>query len=287
MKQNSCIFLFIISVLFGNPDKTDVSHMIVMLNGETHVCFIDSISKTKVFYHTNDDSKIKQLSLKKIYYIYNDFNRVFHYSWSFEENVRRMNNRSGTVFKINGDTIKFTNMEFNNDFIKPELYITTGLESSEFISLLDIEKIVTDYTVMHYSIKRGFYYSLSSFLISAGLDIWIKWDDSRRFSPQVWDQYNDLLPKVSLAGMEKTGVTYESVSFIIPITVLGSMLYDLLREKNEFYFTPIYQDKKFARNMYVFSLGHITFRYTKSVVHKIEDTTLGSKVIKWIRKKIT
>tara|TARA_B100001996_G_C18635767_1_gene583618 strand:- start:80 stop:943 length:864 start_codon:yes stop_codon:yes gene_type:complete len=286
MKQNSCIFLFIISVLLGDPEKTDVNHMIVMLNGETHICFIDSISKNKVFYYTNDNSNIKELSLKKIYYIYNDFNRVFHYSWSFEENVKRMNHRSGRVYKINGDTINFTNIEFNNDFIQPEIYITTGTESSEFIPLLDIEKVVTDYTIMHYSIKRGFYYSFSSFLISAGLDIWIKWDDSRRFSPQVWDQYNDLLPKITLAGMKQTGVTYESISFMVPVTVLGSMLYDLLREKNEFYFTPIYKDQKFARNMYVFSLGHITFRYAKSAVHKIENTKMGGKVIKWIRKKI-
>ncbi len=286
MKRITSIFLFTFSIIFAEDDKTDVKHMIVMLDGETLICNIDSISNYKVFFHQKDSLENESIGLKDVYYIYNDFNRVFHYSWSFGENIKRMENRRGRIHTIAGDTIHFTNIIFNDDMINPEIFVTINPTSSRFIPLLNIEKIVTDFTVLHYSIERGFFYSFYSFLISAAIDTRLKWDDGRRFPPQVWDQYNDLLPMASLVGLSETGVTFESVSFIIPITVLSSMLYDLWRNKHEFYFTPVYNDKIFGRNMYVFSMGHITYGYTKKLLFKIEKTKIGGKVIQWVRKKL-
>ena len=286
MKQFAIIFLFVVSTLYSEPDKTDVNHMIVMLDGETLTCFVDSITNDKVFFHREESSEIESIRLKKVYYIYNDFDRVFYYSWSFGENIRRMQNRKGWIHMIAGDTIYFTNIEFNDDMVKPEIFATINPTTSRFIPLLEVEKVITDYTILHYSIERGFFYSFYTFLISATVDIRLKWDDSRRLSPQVWDQYNDLLPMASIVGLDKNGVTFESVSFLIPISVLTSMIYDLWKNKHEFYFTPVYEDKKFGRNMYVFSLGHITYGYTKKLIRKMENTKLGGKVIQWVRKKI-
>ena len=65
---------------------------------------------------------------------------------------------------------------------------------------LDVYKIETDYSILHYAAERGFWYSFSSFILSAAIDTKIKWDDDRRFAPQVWDQYNDLLPAIDLIG---------------------------------------------------------------------------------------
>ncbi len=260
--------------------------MIVMLDGETLICNIDSISNHKVFFHQKYSLESESIGLKKVYYIYNDFNRVFHYSWSFGENIRRMENRRGMIHTIAGDTIHFTNIIFNDDMINPEIFVTINPTTSRFVPLLNIEKVVTDFTILNYSIERGFFYSFYSFLISAAIDTRLKWDDARRFSPQVWDQYNDLLPMASLVGLSETGVTFESVSFIIPTTVLSSMLYDLWKNKHEFYFTPVFENKIFGRNMYVFSLGNITYGYTNKLIFKIEKTKIGGKVIQWVRKKL-
>jgi len=285
MKQITSIFLITFSIIFAEDVKLDINHMIVMLDGETLICNIDSISNHKVFFHQKYSLENESIELKKVYYIYNDFNRVFHYSWSFGENIRRMENRRGMIHTIAGDTIHFTNIIFNDDMINPEIFVTINPTTSRFVPLLNIEKVVTDFTILNYSIERGFFYSFYSFLISAAIDTRLKWDDARRFSPQVWDQYNDLLPMASLVGLSETGVTFESVSFIIPTTVLSSMLYDLWRNKHEFYFTPVFENKIFGRNMYVFSLGNITYGYTNKLIFKIEKTKIGGKVIQWVRKK--
>ena len=278
------IFLFIISVLWPNSQNTDVQHVIVKYNGESIVSSVDSIGKEFVHYFSKDTGDSDSLYLRDVYYIYNDFNRVFHSSWSFEQNLQKMNHRTGTIYTLSGDTINFLDIQFNNDMINPELFIKTGINQSEFIPLLHIEKIKTDYSILEYSIERGFFYSFYTFLIGATLDIRIKWDKDRRLIPQVWDQYNDLLPKASFIRLDETGVTYKSISYIIPISVLTSMIYDLWKQKQSFYFTPVYEEEIFGRNMYVFSLKHIASTYAQRMIFRIEKTKFGNNVFRWIRK---
>ena len=286
MKHFGCIFIFIISILWSNSSELDVKHMIVGYKGTTTECFVDSIGYQYLYFIPKDSVDSDSIKLKDVYYIYNDFDRVFHYSWSFEENVRRMENRTGKLFTIKGDTLDFIDIQFNKDMIRPEIFVKTGLERSEFISMLDIEKVETDFSIMSYSVERGFYYSFYSFLLLATFDIARQWDKERRAIPQVWDQYNDLMPMLSIIGFNKkegTGVTYQSFTSLIPISVLISMVYDVFKEKNKFYFTPIYEEKEFGRNMYIFSLKQVVNTGIKSVVFKLEQTKFGNKVIGWFR----
>ena len=278
------IFLFIISVLWSNSQYTDVQHVIVKYNGKSIVGSVDSIGMEFVYFYSKDTGDSDSLYLRDVYYIYNDFNRVFHSSWSFEQNLQKMNNRTGTIYTLSGDTIIFLDIKFNNDMINPELFIKTGINQSEFIPLLHIEKIYTDYSILEYSIERGFFYPFYTFLIGATLDIRLKWDKDRRMIPQVWDQYNDLLPEASFIGLYETGVTYKTISYIIPISVLTSMIYDLWKQKNSFYFTPVYEEDKFGRNMYVFSLKHKASTYTQRMIFRIEKTKFGNNVFRWFRK---
>ena len=286
MKHFGCIFIFIISFLRSDSSDLDVKHMIVGYKGTTTECFVDSIGYQYLYFVPKDSVDSDSIKLKDVYYIYNDFDRVFHYSWSFEESVRRMENRTGKLFTIKGDTIDFIDIQFNDDMINPEIFVKTGKERSEFISMLDIEKIETDFSIMSYSVERGFYYSYYSFLLLATLDIFLQWDKERRAIPQMWDQYNDLMPAISPIGFNKkqgTGVTYQSFTSLIPISVLISMVYDVFKEKNKFYFTPIYEEKEFGRNMYIFSLRQVINNQLKSIVFKLEKTKFGSKVIGWFR----
>ena len=286
MKHFGRIFIFIISFLWSNSEDLDVKHMIVDYEGATMECFIDSIGYQYLYFIPKDSVDIDSIKLKDIYYVYNDFNRVFHYSWSFEENVRRMENRTGKVYTIKGDTLDFIDLQFNKDMIQPEVFIKRGPERSEFVSMLDVERIETDFSIMSYSVKRGFYYSFYSFLIAASFDIARQWDKERRIVPQVWDQYNDLMPMVSIIGFNKqdgTGVAYQSFTSLIPISVLISMAYDVFKEKNKFYFTPVYEEKSFGRNMYIFSLKQVINTHLQSVVFKMERTKFGRKVIGWFR----
>jgi len=260
--------------------------MIVQYKGGTIECFIDSIGYEYLYFVPKDSVDIDSIKLKKVYYVYNDLNRVFHYSWSFEENVRRMENRTGKLFTISGDTLSFIDIKFYKDMIKPEIFIKKNLESSMFVPMLEVEKIETDFSIMSYSVKRGFYYSFYLFMISTLIEINTDWRKGTRLIPAATNQFNDLMPMIYDIGLRDAGATYESLTSLIPISVMGSMGYDIFRDKNKYYFTPIFKGKSFGRNMYVFSLKRIVETSLQSFVFKIEATKIGGKIVGWIRKKV-
>ena len=150
MKQFLVIFLFF-SALKSEND-TDVKNMIVFFSGKTVTGLIDSINIGGVYYKEENSTFQEYIPLWKVFYIYNDFNRVFHYSWSFYENMRRINTSSGTIFTIKNDTIEYSEIKVNDDMIRPELYVINEKGQSDFIPLLHVEKIITDYSIMEFSI---------------------------------------------------------------------------------------------------------------------------------------
>ena len=268
MKLNWCIILLSFSFLHSSNRDQDVNHMFVNYNGLTNECFIDSIDKEYLFYIAKDSVDTDSISLNDVYYAYNDFQRIFFFSWSFEENLRRIQNTTGIVYLVNGDSINYIDIKFNKDMINPEVFIKTGIKSSKYISLFSIEKIKTDFSVLDYSVRRGFYYSYYPFLILTTLDLFVNWDSKRRITPQIWDNYNDLFPSIATIGLQKTGVSYESFTALIPASVLLSMIYDYIKDKNIFYFTPKYTQKKFKRNMKIFSFKQILDNKLKKLIFR-------------------
>jgi len=278
MKQFASIILFIYSCLWSKNDHNDVQHIIVKYNGESIVGYIDSIGYDLLYYTPKDSADTDSMHLRHVYYAYNNYKKIFHYSWSFMENIRMMVDRPATLFTSSGDTIQLNKVRFRPDMLQPEVFIQDTSYKSELISLFDIEKINTDYSIMEFSAKRGFFYSFYSFLIATALNPAIKWN-SKRLGLEVWDQFDELLPRLSFVGLRDTGKAYESLSFIIPTSVLLSMIYDVWKNKNEFYFTPLMEEKKFDRNMYVFSFKHITKTQLSRIVYKIEKTKFGNKLV--------
>ena len=285
MKQFMFIFL-LISLLFSKNEDSDVNHMIVDYNGHTISCIIDSMGYEYIFFTVKDSIELDSMKIKDTYYIYTDLNKIFHYSWSFEENIRRMENRTGSLFTTYGDTINFMDIKFYSDMINPEIYIKKNIENSSFIPMLDVEKIETDFSIMSYSVERGFYYSISLFIISTLLEINSEWKGGTRLFPAAANQFNDLMPMINNIGLKDAGSTYESLTALIPLSVIGTMAYDILRNKNQFYFTPIYKNNKFGRNMYIFSLKHILETNLKSIIYRIESTKIGGGLVGWFRKKL-
>ena len=101
-----------------------------------------------IYFTMKDSVKLDSLKIKDAYYIYTDLNKIFHYSWSFQENIRRMENRTGSLFLTNGDTINFKDINvLEDDEIRqgikdfsdwptiPQLYI-----NGKFIGGCDIVK---------------------------------------------------------------------------------------------------------------------------------------------------
>ena len=216
--------------------------------------------------------------------IRDSFDRVYHYDWSYYENLRRISNRTGKIITLDNDSINFKDIEFSSNRISPEMLVHGTNDTSFYMKSLEVYKIQTDYSVLHYAAERGFWYSFSAFILSAAIDTRLKWDDSRRFSPQVWDQYNDLLPALNFLNLGPTGVTYASVSYLIPISVLSSMLWDIYKDKRSFYFHPLEKDTPYPRTMYVFSPKHLVEAFVKKSLIRIERSKIGNYIFSKIRK---
>ena len=152
--------------------------------------------------------------------------------------------------------------------------------------MLEVEKIETDFSIISYAVERGFFYSLSLFIISTLIEINSDWNKGTRLFPAAANQFNDLMPMIKDVGLKDAGATYESLTSLIPLSVFGTMAYDVIRNKNQFYFTPVFKNNNFGRNMYVFSLKHILESRLHSIVYKIEATKAGGKIIGWLRQKI-
>ena len=285
MKRILEIFIFSLVSLSADSLDTDVNHVIVDHKGNTIVAIIDSIDLDHVYYKSKNSSETSTMDIDRVYFIYNDYDRIYHYDWSYYENLRRITNRTGKIITLDNDSISFNNIEFSANRIFPEILVQGTNDTSFYMPALDVYKIQTDYSIMHYAAERGFWYSFTSFILSAAIETRQKWDKNRRFSPQVWDQYNDLLPAINFLDRKPTGVTYASVSYIIPLSVIGSMLWDIYKDKRSFYFHPLEKDTQYPRTMYVFSPRHIVESFIQKTLVRVERSKIGKYIFPKIRKK--
>ena len=285
MKRLLEIFIFFFAFCYADSTDTDVNHVIIDHKGNAIQAIIDSIDLDNVYYQNKGKKKSESMDIERVYFIFNDFDRVYHYDWSYYENIRRITNRSGKIITLDNDSINFKNIEFSSNRISPEILVHGTNDTSFYMKSLEVYKIQTDYSILHYAAERGFWYSFSAFILSAALDTRLKWDNSRRFAPQVWDQYNDLLPAVNFLNLGPTGVTYASVSYLIPLSVLVSMLWDIYKDKRSFYFHPIEKDTPYPRTMYVFSPKHLAKAFLKKSLIRIERSKIGNYIFSKIRKK--
>lgn len=286
MKRLLEIFIFFFAFTYADSSDTDVSHVIIDHKGNSIQAIIDSIDLDNVYYQNKLKKESEVIDIDKVYFIFNDFDRVYHYDWSYYENLRRITNRTGEIITLDNDSISFKDIEFSSNRISPEILVHGTNDTSFYMKSLEVYKIQTDYSILHYAAERGFWYSFSAFILSAAIDTRLKWDDSRRFAPQIWDQYNDLLPALNFLNLGPTGVTYASVSYLIPLSVLSSMLWDIYKDKRSFYFHPLEKDTPYPRTMYVFSPKHLVEAFVKKSLIRIERSKVGNYIFSKIRKKI-
>ncbi len=286
MKRLLEIFIFFFAFIYADSSDTDVNHVIIDHKGNSIQAIIDSIDLDNVYFQNKLKKESEVIDIDKVYFIFNDFDRVYHYDWSYYENLRRITNRTGKIITLDNDSINFKDIEFSSNRISPEILVHGTNDTSFYMKSLDVYKIQTDYSILHYAAERGFWYSFSAFILSAAIDTRLKWDDSRRFTPQIWDQYNDLLPALNFLNLGPTGVTYASVSYLIPLSVLSSMLWDIYKDKRSFYFHPLEKDTPYPRTMYVFSPKHLVEAFVKKSLIRIERSKIGNYIFSKIRKKI-
>lgn len=263
-------WIFLILFLLSGQVRasTDVNHVIVKLNGNTWATLIDSMTSDHVYTIDPETGIQRKIPLKSVYLIFNNFNRLFYISSSFQDRVAYLEDWGGTLETLDGMEYEYTSIRFNRSMKGPEMYLVLTSDSARGISLFDIYRIRADESATELSVKRGFKVSLGLFLAGTGLEIlqyYVKHKDAGLLSFRTFAHLGkgtavealEFLPGYSFLGLNKTGVTYHSVVFGIPATTMGWVIYDTIRGRRASYFIPRSGKEPFPRSMYFFNPGRI------------------------------
>jgi len=257
--------VLLLMLFAGTGLAEDVRHVVVFTDGSTVIGLIDSLSEDSVYYYDFDTRQKSTLALKKVYYIYNDFNKLFYRSPSLLSHLDFLEERSGFVKTVDGRVYPYNRIKFDRHMRDPKVYLDPTTDSIRVLNLLDIYSVSASHSVMELSVRKGFYSSLGLFVLGTTMEIL---NDFRKNYPrgqpvgaalrllgaEIWDEGNDLLPKAGFAGLRETGVTYQSLTFFVPLTTVGWMVYDFIFDKRTQYIRPRERSAKFPRDMYVFSV---------------------------------
>ena len=145
MKRLLEIFIFFFAFCYADSSDTDVNHVIIDHKGNAIQAIIDSIDLDNVYYQDKSKKKSESMDIDRVYFIFNDFDRVYHYDWSYYENMRRITNRSGKIITLDNDSINFKNIEFASNRISPEIRVHGTNDTSFYMKSLEVYKIQTDY----------------------------------------------------------------------------------------------------------------------------------------------
>jgi len=259
---SSVIFLMLFS---GTGLAEDVKHVVVFTDGSTAIGLIDSLSEDSVYYYDFDKQQNSTLDLKKVYFIYNDFNKLFYRSPSLLSHLDFLEERGGFVKTVDGRIYPYDQIKFDRHMRDPKVYLDPSTDSIRVLNLLDVYSISASHSVMELSVRKGFYSSLGLFVLGTTMEILNDFRKNysrgqpvsaalRLLGSEIWDEGNDLLPKAGFAGLRETGVTYQSLTFFVPFTTVGWMAYDFIFDKRTQYIRPLERNEKFPRDMYVFSV---------------------------------
>ena len=82
MKRLLVIFIFILTPGIADSLDTDVNHVIIDHKGNSIIALIDSIDLDRVYYKNKNSTENSTMDIDKVYFIYNDYDRIYHYDWS-------------------------------------------------------------------------------------------------------------------------------------------------------------------------------------------------------------
>ncbi len=265
---NLIFFFFLINILFA-----DVSHVIVFTDGSTQVSLIDSITTDSLFYQNYDTQDYQTISLKNVYFIYNDFQRLFYTSPSFHRRLDLLEERGGHLVTNLRDTLYYNRIRFDRQMIRPVAYLYTETDSLISVEFLSIHHIRSDLSIMETSVRKGFYSSLGVFATATLFDILTGWIDATKNAPLLsMDSFLhlaattkneglDIAPKFTPISIDKTGTQYSSMNLLIPLSTMGWMAYDLYFDRRTHYFVPEKRTEQFPRSMNHFTLRNWVKEY--------------------------
>ena len=238
MKHYFHILILLIVFALKTTAYAEVSHVIVYTNGITELGLIDSLSADSVYYFDFDEEKHNVISLKKVYFIYNDFQKLFYISYSLRQRIELVEERGGRVYTKSGESYDFNTIQFDLKMDAPQVYLSDHDDPVRTLNFLEIKAISSHISMVENSIRKGFFTTSGIFLVGTGIEILM---DTKNFTSHILD----ILPG---------GKTYPAMNFAVPLSTIGWMVYDLGNDNKTQYFCPVKRDFEFQNDMFVFSL---------------------------------
>jgi len=261
-----------------------VQHIVMNLDGTSAVGLIDSMNTESVFITAESAAEQTIYPLKDIYYIYNSFGKLYYISPNYKDRLNLIEERSGFLVTIVGDTINYTSIEIERRMDEPYVYLTTVEDDlAHKLSLFDVHLIRIDASYMEHSVRRGCITGACLMLTGLAMQTLSYYGDRRKNLPDDASLFQksktmggalgtsimNFIPGLSSAGQQ-----YQSVTVILPLSTIGWMAYDLYFDKRTHYFRPLIREDSFPHSMYWFNPWRIVKNKIKEkmepLIEKIE-----------------
>lgn len=245
MKSIHCLLILLFSLVSSGLSE-EVQHVIVFFDGTSKVSLIDSVNLERIYYRDNDTGQQHSTEMKNIYYIYSDYNKVFYFSPSIYDHLDYAEERGGSLTTVREDTLEYDQISFNRNLKDPLVLLFLSNGGFKTVPLLDVHSIRVDATAIEHSVKKGARISGASFLVVMLYQLKQSFSNYSKFTPKPLSKVN--------------GEQFQSITFLIPLTIVGWMAYDIYFDKRTSYFRPLEREDRFPRDMFVFSVK----RYIKN-----------------------
>lgn len=263
------IILFSHSFLFSNY----IQHVIIGLDGSSHVGMIDSMNTESVFISPNDSNEQKTLTLNDVYYIYGTNGKLFYISPNYVDRIDLIEERSGFLVTTSNDTIYYTTIQVDRRMDTPYFYLSSDeFELAHKISMFDVHLIRIDASYMEHSVRRGTLTGTGIILVGMLLQSFSQYGTK---SESLSDDATFGTKLNAFGGAVSTTITnfvpggnqYQSVTIFYPLSTIGWMIYDYIYDKRTHYFRPLIREDQFPQSMYWFN--------PKRIMKEKVDETLG------------
>ena len=261
--------------------QNEVQHIVMNLDGTSAVGLIDSMNTESVFITAESAAEQTIYPLKDIYYIYNSFGKLYYISPNYEDRLNLIEERSGFLVTIVGDTIDYTSIEIERRMDEPYVYLTTVEDDlAHKLSLFDVHLIRIDASYMEHSVRRGCITGACLMLTGLAMQTLSYYGDRRKNLPDDASLFQksktmggalgtsimNFIPGLSSAGQQ-----YQSVTVILPLSTIGWMAYDLYFDKRTHYFRPLIREDNFPHSMYWFNPWRIVKDKVKMTLQPLLD----------------
>lgn len=271
-----CLVSLATSTTFGV-----LKEVVVYTDGTSSVGLIDSLTTDSVYFNDFDTQTSQVKPLKGVYFIYNSFGKLLYMSRSFQDRLTQIEERGGMAITTEGDTLWYDRAAFNHNMLDPKaLFYQEGVKYPRIVSLLDLQLVRSDASVMEYSVRNGFRMSMGLFLFSAALETWFGYRDRKTkettffqglkiMGAEAGTNINRFLPKPVLS---KTGHQYQSLTFLVPVGTMAWMIYDIYFDKRSHYLVPTQRTTPYPRDMFIFSLTEWIHERTDPYTERLKNS---------------